>query len=64
MYVVPGDAIREVVNELERASESATRQLGLPTEPPIIYLYPGVEPLREYSCGSPLPCPTRLKRRS
>lgn len=51
---VPSDAVHEVANGLERAHDSATRQLGLAAEPPLLFLYPSVDVLREWSCASPL----------
>jgi hypothetical protein len=43
-------AIDVVERNLERVNGFATAQIGLASEPPLIFLYPSVDALRAYSC--------------
>jgi hypothetical protein len=55
IYVAPGappSAVESVRSRLERIHELSVSQLGLDSEPPLIYVYPSVEEVRAHSCTS------------
>ena len=49
---VPNETSTKVAASVENIHDFAAHQIGLPSEPPPIYLYPNVEVLREHSCAA------------
>jgi len=50
---VTPDAVDSVRDRIERIHELATKHVGLTSDPPVIYIYPTAEALREFACTGP-----------